>query len=113
MFKVTFYKTEDGRKPAGEFVKSLDDIGRASVVSAIRTLANEGNALRPPKSKPLVENLFELRIRDRSNAYRIIYFFIVGEEIIVTNGFTKKTQKTPPSEIELAKKFRDDFLKRQ
>ena len=113
MFRVTFYKTEDGRKPAGEFVNSLDELGKAAVVEAIQALADEGNGLRPPKSKHLVENLFELRIRDRSNAYRMIYFFIVGEEIIVTNGFTKKTQKTPPSEIELAKKYRDDFLKRQ
>ena len=44
--------------------------------------------------------------------YRIIYFFIVGNNIVLTNGFIKKTQKTPISEIEKALEYRKDFLKR-
>ena len=36
-----------------------------------------------------------------------------GNKIILTNGFVKKTQKTPPSEIRLAKKRRDDYIERQ
>ena len=36
-----------------------------------------------------------------------------GQEIIVTNGFVKKMQKTPHSEIELAEKYRDEFLKKR
>ena len=31
---------------------------------------------------------------------------------IITHGFVKKTQKTPRAQIELAKKYRADFLKR-
>ena len=64
------------------------------------------------KSKALEDGLFELRVLDRSNTYRLIYFFVIGEKIIVTNGFTKKTQKTPKNEIELAKKYREDYLSR-
>ena len=41
-----------------------------------------------------------------------LYFFYVGKKIIVTNGFVKKTQKTPPSEIKLAKERRSDWLQR-
>ena len=36
-----------------------------------------------------------------------------GQEIVLTNGFVKKTQKTPHSEIELAEKYRDEFLKKR
>lgn len=40
-------------------------------------------------------------------------FFMFGQKIIITNGFIKKTQKTPKREIKLAKKYRNDYLKRK
>ncbi|MDY3791783.1 MAG: type II toxin-antitoxin system RelE/ParE family toxin, partial [Oscillospiraceae bacterium] len=43
---------------------------------------------------------------------RVLYFFVINKKIILTNGFVKKTQKTPSSEIELAKKYRNEYLKR-
>jgi len=43
---------------------------------------------------------------------RIFYFFIVNNKIILTNGFIKKTQKTPSSEIILAKKYKADYERR-
>ena len=39
-------------------------------------------------------------------------FFDKGKIIIISNGFTKKTNKTPTKEIELAKKYREDYLRR-
>lgn len=44
---------------------------------------------------------------------RILYFFDEGETIIATNGFIKKQQKTPRSEILLAKQRRTIYLKRK
>lgn len=113
MFRVAFYKTADERKPAGEFVNSLDETAKAQVVHELKNLALLGNALNEDKSKPIGDGLFELRIVDRSNAYRMIYFFVIDATIIVTNGFAKKTQKTPKQEIELAKKYRADYLARR
>ena len=46
------------------------------------------------------------------NISRVMYFFYVGKKIVMTNGFVKKTQKTPKSEINLAKKYRDDYIER-
>ncbi|MBS6104821.1 type II toxin-antitoxin system RelE/ParE family toxin [uncultured Megasphaera sp.] len=43
---------------------------------------------------------------------RALFFFYVGGKIVVTNGFTKKTQKTPPKEISLAQKRRTDYIRR-
>lgn len=112
MFKVTFYRKPDGTKPAGEFIKELDAIAKEQVIREIRNLALMGNQLREPKSKAIEgeTNLFELRIMERSNNYRLFYFFIVGSEIIVTHGFTKKSQKTPSEEIERAKRYRAEYL---
>lgn len=40
------------------------------------------------------------------------YFFAVGERMILTHGFVKKTQKTPSREIDKAKKIRADWRNR-
>ena len=47
-----------------------------------------------------------------SNITRVLYFFYIGKKIIATNGFVKKTQKTPPKELKLAKERRADWLER-
>lgn len=44
--------------------------------------------------------------------YRLLGFFHNGSIVILTNGFQKKTQKTPKSEIEICKERMNDFLKR-
>ena len=43
---------------------------------------------------------------------RILYFFIYERKIILTNGFIKKTRKTPIEQIQTAKARRKDFLER-
>ena len=48
---------------------------------------------------------------DGTQPARELYFFYVGEKAILTNGFIKKTTKTPSAEIQLAKKYRDDYKK--
>jgi phage-related protein len=40
------------------------------------------------------------------------YFFFIGEKIVLTNGFVKKSQKTPRAEKELAKKYKADYERR-
>jgi len=42
----------------------------------------------------------------------VLYFFYYEGKIILTNGFVKKTQKTPPEEIRLAKERRADYIER-
>ena len=42
----------------------------------------------------------------------MLYFFYYEGKIVLTNGFVKKSQKTPQREIKLAKARRADFLER-
>ena len=49
---------------------------------------------------------------DVSNITRILYFFVVGERVIITHGFVKKTKKTPSREIAKAKRIREDWRNR-
>jgi phage-related protein len=54
--------------------------------------------------------LFEIRIEVGSNIYRVFSFFDEGKLVVLVNGFIKKTQKTPKSEIELAEKLKKQYF---
>lgn len=71
-----------------------------------------GIFLRLPLSESLDDGIFELRAKVWTNISRVMYFFVVGDRAVLTHGFIKKTQKTPPQEIERAKKIRDDYIER-
>jgi len=53
--------------------------------------------------------LYEIRIQQGSDIFRIFCFFNEGQLIILTNGFQKKTQKTPKNEIEKAIKIKTEY----
>ncbi|HIQ67814.1 MAG TPA: type II toxin-antitoxin system RelE/ParE family toxin [Candidatus Faecousia excrementigallinarum] len=112
-FEVLFYEKEDGSEPAREFILSLDTKMRAKVLRTVQLLANNGTQLREPYSKALDDGIFELRTKVGSDISRVLYFFVVGRRVILTNGFIKKTQKTPQEEIKRAKLYRADYLSRR
>ena len=111
-FEVLFYETESGEMPAMDFLDSLDIKMRAKAARTIKLLQANGNSLREPHSKPVADGIFELRVQVASNISRVLYFFAAGRRVVLTNGFVKKTAKTPQEEIERAKRYRADFLRR-
>jgi phage-related protein len=112
-FEIIFYEKEDGTMPAQDFLDSLDDKMRAKMILTVDMLKNKGNRLREPYSKPLDDGIMELRAVVGTNISRVLYFFVVGQKVILTNGFIKKTQKTPKKEITLAQKYREDYIARE
>ncbi len=112
-FTVQFFEKDDGSCPVEDFLDSLDDKMAAKAYGMIELLEEYGNELRMPYSEPLEDGIFELRIKFGGNITRILYFFFAGKNIVLTNGFMKKTQKTPSGEIRKAKEYRKIFLMRQ
>lgn len=112
-FEIIAYEKEDKTCPVRLFIKSLDKKMYAKVLHDIDILKSRGTTLREPYSKYLGDGIFELRSKEGSNIARTLYFFTAGKKIILTNGFIKKTQKTPRQEIVKAKKYRLDYLKRE
>jgi len=55
------------------------------------------------------DGLYEIRIKLGSDIYRIFSFFDEGKLVVLTNGFQKKTQKTPKQEIEKALKIKKEY----
>lgn len=112
MTRIEMYAEEDGRSPVEEFIESCDLKMQAKIFQFVALLEDKGAALRPPYSKHIEEGIFELRIQQGGNTSRVLYFFVIGDIAVLTNGFIKKSQKTPRSEIALAKKRRNDYLER-
>lgn len=112
MFDVEYYEKEDGTFPAEEFILSLDSKMQAKMFRELDLLETFGNQLHGPHSKPLGDGIYEIRAKVASDITRVLYFFVVNKKIILTNGFVKKTQKTPDNEIALAQKYRKDYLER-
>ncbi len=111
-FTVEFYETAAGERPAEEFLDSLDVKMRGKLVMTLKVLQEQGNRLREPYSKHLEDGIFEVRGKVGSDISRVLYFFYYGGRIILTNGFIKKTQKTPRNELEKAELCRKDFMER-
>lgn len=111
-FEVIFYETENGQKPVEDFLLSLNTKMRTKMVQMMEILEDKGLALRDPYTKPLGDGIFELRCKLASDISRALFFFYIGQKIIVTNGFIKKTMKTPQKEIRLAQERRADYIRR-
>ena len=111
-FTVEFYETLKGEKPCLEFLNTLEVKLRAKAFRDMALLEEKGTELRLPYSEHLDDGIFELRTKQGRNIIRNLYFFFVGNKIIITHGFRKKTQKVPSGEIERAKEYRKDYLAR-
>ncbi|MDN4164574.1 type II toxin-antitoxin system RelE/ParE family toxin [Cytophagales bacterium LB-30] len=55
------------------------------------------------------DGLYEIRVQQGSNIFRIFCFFDEGKLVVLANGFQKKSQKTPKSEIERALKIKREY----
>lgn len=109
-FIVEFFEKSDGTYPAEEFILSQDLKMKSRLYRTLAVLETDGNNIREPYSKFLGDGIYEVRVQQGNNIARVLYFFVVNRKIILTNGFIKKSQKTPKSEINKAKKFRSEYL---
>ena len=55
------------------------------------------------------QGLYEIRVKESSNIYRVFCFFDEGDLVILINGFQKKTDKTPRREIVRAHRLQKKY----
>ena len=78
---------------------------RAHFLRIVELIRSQGlERVREPYVKHLEAALWEMRLKGRSGIARAVYITAVGKRIVVVHVFTKKTQKTPRREIEIALK---------
>ncbi len=76
-------------------------------------LLASGRSIGMPSSRAMPDvaiGVHELRIKDRSGQFRILYFTKTSDAILVFHAFQKKTQATPKHELTVAKKRLGDLL---
>ena len=111
-YTIVLYTKENGECQIKSFIDSLEIKMQAKVLRMISLLKQNGSELREPYTKSLSDGILELRIIQGNNIVRILFFFMKENTIVLTNGFTKKRNKNQKKEIELAQKYREDYLER-
>lgn len=99
-WKVLFYQSVRGDYPVKEFIQKQDEATYAKILHSVLLLKSNGPFLKPPYSKKLKANLYELRISGK-NALRIFYT-LHNKVYYLLHAFKKKSQKTPAKEIKTA-----------
>lgn len=112
MFQLEAYETDDGHIPLKAFLDKLNDKHHAKALRDLELLEVFGPALTEPQVKHLDGKLWELRTTFAGNISRIIYFMESHGRIILLNGFVKKTAKTPVGELDKAKRYMEDWKRR-
>lgn len=109
---VIYYEDSAGKVPVRDFIDCLEPKMKAKVFARLSLLETYGARLPMPYAKHVGDGIYELSTPQGSNITRLLYFFFSGDRAIVTNGFLKKTMRTPRREIEKAKKMRSDWKER-
>ncbi len=108
-----YYYTDSNRSPVKEFIDSLNPKTQRKFFFVRGLLEQFGHRLPKPHAKYIGDDLFELRFEGREGKIRILYFFFHQDKAIFTNGFVKKSDKTPKQEKKVALERRRQFLSRQ
>jgi phage-related protein len=103
-FTIEFYESRSGRCPLREFLDKL------KVMAGLAKLRNR-QFHKPPLSKPVGENLFELRHVGKLNT-RVLYFFAKGQRIIAVHGIRNKAKKISMRDFKVALERKEEWLLR-
>ena len=114
MKQVNFYRTSSGRCPVEEFLDSLNGKQAQKVVWVLQLIEDLDTVPRQYLKKLVsTDDIWEVRVQFGGNIFRLLGFFDGDELLILTSGFAKKTQKTPPQEIATAEQRKRDYLRRR
>jgi phage-related protein len=110
-FRIEYVELPNGRLPAREFVDSLDDKAAAGVDVFSERPRIYGNRMQGKFVRKLTNEIFELRVKQFDRIFRVLFFYQPGMLIVITPGFQKKTEQTPPAEIARAEQLRKIWIK--
>lgn len=112
-WEVEFYEFEEGGSPVFDWYEDQDAKVKAKFARIFELLEECGTSVKKPYVESITDTkLFEIRVEQQTNIYRILYFAYTGKRFILLHGFQKKTQKTLRRHIELAEDRRKEFISR-
>ncbi len=103
MREIIFFKNSAGKSPVKDFLSALSAKEKQKVFWVLALIRDI--QIVPKEYFKKLENtdgIWEVRAKHGNNAFRLLGFMDKGNLVILTNGFSKKSQKTPDQEIALA-----------
>lgn len=104
-YKVKLF-SKAGKEPVLDAILSTEPKMQAKIYREINLLEEFGKELHFPHTRKIAgekyDGLWELRVQQASNIFRIFYFVYVEDSVILLHGFVKKSNKTPEKELEIA-----------
>lgn len=101
VLKVVFFKTASGREPVREWLLELMPDARRAIGYDIKT-AQYGWPIGMPLIRKLERDLWEVRSDLRTGIARVM-FSVQDGHMVLLHGFVKKSQKTPASDMKVAR----------
>ena len=117
MYEIIFYKSRNGTFEIEEYLDELgekaetsktDRVNRTKILSYLTVLSQYGTRVGQPTVKHIEGSIWELRPLKN----RIFFFYWKDNKFVLLHHFIKKSQKTPPREIDQARLKLKDFLER-
>jgi len=99
--EVVFYRTASGREPVREWLKKLPREDRRSIGIDMKTV-QFGWPLGMPLVRKIEPGIWEVRSSLERRIARVL-FTVIGDRMVLLHGFIKKDQKTPTTDLELAR----------
>ena len=106
---LAFWRSAGGSEPVRDWLRELDKADREVIGGDLRTL-QFGWPLGMPLARKLVDGVWEVRSTLPSRREARLLFAVDGKQIVVVSGFIKKSQKTPATEIALARRRLKDLV---
>ncbi len=107
-FNIEWYYDEQGKSQALEHFKVLSERQQDALLVLLKRMGDTGKIFDITKFRNEGNKIFAFKPQPD----RFLCFFFTGRKIVITNGFTKKSQKLPDQEKEKALKAKLSYEQR-
>ena len=111
ILNAIFFETASGKQPVRDLIKEQSREDKKEIGGDIRSV-QKGFPMGLPLVRKIKPDLWEIRSTLSNGIFRV-FFTLVKDDMILLHAFVKKTQKTPPGEIDLAEEHLKIFRKLQ
>ncbi|MEH2624805.1 phage-related protein [Bradyrhizobium sp. AZCC 1719] len=105
---VVFYRTPGGAEVVRNWLRSLHDADRQAIGLDLMRVQYRW-PVGMPLCRALGDGLWEVRTSLPSGRIARVLFSVQQDRILILHGFIKKTQKTPPDDLALARRRNREF----
>lgn len=112
--EIILYTSTAGNCPVAKFIRDQDDKTASKITATLEHIEETKQPAHHILQKmPSTNDLWEVRVKQSGNIFRLLGFFDGQQLIILTSAFQKKTQKTPRQEIKTAEARKADYHKQK